>query len=42
MSLVYPCSYYQSLTVLVLDYVHHVNPETPIEQTMRALVELKK
>jgi aryl-alcohol dehydrogenase-like predicted oxidoreductase len=24
-----------------LDYMHHANPKTPIEETMRALVELK-
>jgi aryl-alcohol dehydrogenase-like predicted oxidoreductase len=24
-----------------LDYVHNANPETPIEETMRALAELK-
>lgn len=23
------------------DYMHHANPETPIEETMRALAELK-
>jgi aryl-alcohol dehydrogenase-like predicted oxidoreductase len=24
-----------------LDYMHHANPKTPIEDTMRALAELK-
>lgn len=29
------------LTFIKLDYLHNANPETPIEETMRALVELK-
>ena len=29
------------LPKFLIDYVHHVNPETPIEETMRALAELK-
>ena len=28
--------------VCVEDYVHHVNPKTPIEETMRAMLELKQ
>lgn len=28
--------------LLLEDYMHHANPKTPIEETMRALVELKK
>lgn len=29
------------LTTLSPDYMHHANPKTPIEETMRALAELK-
>jgi aryl-alcohol dehydrogenase-like predicted oxidoreductase len=33
----------ETLGVMLIstDYLHHANPETPIEETMRALAELQ-
>lgn len=36
-----PC-HYSLLSMNLVDYMHRANPETPIEETMRALAELKK